>query len=529
MSKIHMISRLIIFCSVLIFASLIQPLNLYAISASSISETKGSVAGGNEVIIKGDGFYGNVSGKVKNIVAFDSSCHLNNYGDIGMSYSTSSDNKLILTESGQLFDLSQDGSLSNLSEELGIENVEAIFYSLLSPCQRFIQSENGEVYIVLVDGLNNSIKISEPYIDLVDNKIKYTLDDSGIFMTEKGDIYATFYYDIGLGFINSVNDGKITDYKNTIATSESGKKYCISADYLGPDGKWASISDVSYSEITGDDIIYSSEDRYEIFGVMNDEYDFVAVYSSGKVIKYKQGEIVSEDTRLQDLLGGKYIQSTENSMFISGNDAYIYNSGIDKYSKLEGHSITSAGDENIISVFTYYNNDSQILLAYMDSGNLYRQDYIYNEENDSLTYTYELIGRVGGGEEATNIPCGTNSTCVITEKGTVTKINLETLSIEDITNEVSKGLPEEYSSIISSVYFGDIRVTNFEVIDNNTIKVIVPSGVNGDYEINLVDIRSGISAKTGLIYTYIDDSNNDNTKELEEPEDIVAPNTGYKK
>ena len=118
---------------------------------------------------------------------------------------------------------------------------------------------------------------------------------------------------------------------------------------------------------------------------------------------------------------------------------------------------------------------------------------------------------------------------MITEKGTVTKINLETLSIEDITNEVSKGLPEEYSSIISSVYFGDIRVTNFEVIDNNTIKVIVPSGVNGDYEINLVDIRSGISAKTGLIYTYIDDSNNDNTKELEEPEDIVAPNTGYKK
>ena len=171
MSKIHMISRLIIFCSVLIFASLIQPLNLYAISASSISETKGSVA-----IIKGDGFYGNVSGKVKNIVAFDSSCHLNNYGDIGMSYSTSSDNKLILTESGQLFDLSQDGSLSNLSEELGIENVEAIFYSLLSPCQRFIQSENGEVYIVLVDGLNNSIKISEPYIDLVDNKIKYKHD-----------------------------------------------------------------------------------------------------------------------------------------------------------------------------------------------------------------------------------------------------------------------------------------------------------------------------------------------------------------
>ena len=87
----------------------------------------------------------------------------------------------------------------------------------------------------------------------------------------------------------------------------------------------------------------------------------------------------------------------------------------------------------------------------------------------------------------------------------------------------------QYSTIISSVYFGDIRVTNFEVIDNNTIKVIVPSGVNGDYEINLVDIRSGISAKTGLIYTYIDDSNNDNTKELEEPEDIVAPNTGYKK
>ena len=89
---------------------------------------------------------------------------------------------------------------------------------------------------------------------------------------------------------------------------------------------------------------------------------------------------------------------------------------------------------------------------------------------------------------------------------------------------------------ITSIKFGDVEAISFNVIDGKTIKAITPPHTAGKVDITITDNEG----KTWTIlqgYEYIDEKqeeeNNDNSQNNTDqntisPEDITAPNTGYK-
>ena len=57
-NKIRMkITVILAFCLMILVTPFLQAHNSAALSVSSISKTEGAVSGGDEIIIKGDGFY----------------------------------------------------------------------------------------------------------------------------------------------------------------------------------------------------------------------------------------------------------------------------------------------------------------------------------------------------------------------------------------------------------------------------------------------------------------------------------------
>ena len=89
---------------------------------------------------------------------------------------------------------------------------------------------------------------------------------------------------------------------------------------------------------------------------------------------------------------------------------------------------------------------------------------------------------------------------------------------------------------ITSIKFGDVEAISFNVIDGKTIKAITPPHTAGKVDITITDNEG----KTWTIlqgYEYMgekqEEENNDNSQNNTDqntisPEDITAPNTGYK-
>lgn len=104
----------------------------------------------------------------------------------------------------------------------------------------------------------------------------------------------------------------------------------------------------------------------------------------------------------------------------------------------------------------------------------------------------------------------------------------ESFEINDITDQTTKDFPRVPTGQVMGIYFGDMKATEFEIIDENTIRAIVPANNTGLYNISFLARGSSDIYETTLNYRYTgsDGSGNGSNGGGNLPI-ITAPNTGY--
>lgn len=165
----------------------------------------------------------------------------------------------------------------------------------------------------------------------------------------------------------------------------------------------------------------------------------------------------------------QYIEGAKITNYYGNNDGlffYPYTTHVASAEDGRLYTYTSAYDINMEYLFT------------LESGEKVTGSYwIYEEDVGASLDISDLIGEV-----------------FITNLGRAIEIRpirddyYQTPSgyeVADITSEVSGFLPSVSTPQIKSLFFGNNQVTNFEVLDNNTIRAIVPPNLVGSYSVSI--------------------------------------------
>ena len=297
--------------------------------------------------------------------------------------------------------------------------------------------------------------------------------------------------------------------------------------------------------------------------------DNTLILSSGKVIDYAtySGSETTVNTQFVDLLEGEEIEQffgyPELGVILSKSGKLFTTSGDWGYgSQQTVYSLTKINTpsdvDEIIDGVVYLkdgsiygevnpwteggvqNHSEQFLQTFEDvkiSGIFYsygqiiitESDKIYiiaSKYNDETWESEEIIQLLDynllPGDSLKSI--SENGMIITTDFGRILSIHTadeESFEIIDITNQTTKDLPKVTTDQVMKQYFGDAEATEFGIIDENTIRAIVPANNTGLYNISFLARDSNDIYKTTLNYRYTGSD-----EEVKLPI-ITAPNTGY--
>ena len=207
-----------------------------------------------------------------------------------------------------------------------------------------------------------------------------------------------------------------------------------------------------------------------------------------------------------------------NVIYLKDGTIYgaIYSNGeISQYPDINGEKIVSKGAFNYSSVTVTKSGKVYIVSGYDGDMNT----YVYTlDENEKV-----LINRDG------NIYTTKNRLLEIKEVRNPSTGEYEAQVTE---TDMTGILPKAQIPQVARILFGSAEVTDFEILDNFTIRARVPANARGAYGISMQSIASNTPILTSLNYEYINGENSEgsqNNGSSGSSTIISAPNTGFKR
>lgn len=557
-----------------------------ALTIDSISKTQSSIVGGDEVVIKGSGFLKEEKDEIWDVVSFEQSVciELNTTNTASDSTNQSSEknikldsaeSKLIIAKSGSLYEIKSDNTVVNISQtyNLGHVNIDAEtnYLKLTTDKNESILISNyggcgssGVDRIVLnvspLDASDNDSSIIKIEID-GENELcfgfsngapacmlesgKYVYYPSGNFEVGNFEIHASitdldsnekvtsvheigdnlFYVTTNLGrkFLPRYDTPSFMDVSNIFANDsetiilskrlldeELSDYYQLIITSSGNQFKYYDSTIKSIGRVPGlakDDVIKQILHNYEYV----QELTFTT--SDDKILTYSYGQntIVDElDIPLLDIIENQIIYLKDGTVY------GLY----DSYDPPK-EQMTVNGEKII-----YMAGDYEYLIS-TESGKVYS----YNKWEDQ---PYEYVYTLNPDEKIQSTKGGG----IVTTDGRYIHINSQydestdeyKYNATDMTSKLTQNFPSSLIPQISNIYFGSAIVTNFEIVDSNTIRAIVPSNLAGKYNVSVQSVGKESPSETPLIYEYVgNDNNSSNGTGKEESTLVTAPNTGYKR
>ena len=535
-----------------IISSFLIPLISYqqvsALKVNSISQTKGQTSGGDEIIVKGEGF---LKEEIDNIwymsgletCAIDRSASQSVTNQIleESVYNLEDGSKIVLTKSGTLYEFKADDSVINLSETYNLGKIENIDVTsdgfnasldngptlsvLTSRCSGYNYISLSKIYIpdfVEINGVSERcflsvydrcISESGYVVDLYDGS--YDTHSSGLNDGEKI---------TGIDVINEIiSNGMVitTNYGRKLMMTDGYSPYFIDiTDSVGSSDTIVSIS-LAYSGTYQYIFVLSSGYYFSIDDDIVSVASLLPGFPEGETIKYydenysesviltESGKIfvgnLDEGNVFEELVSIPPVDSIKNQLIYLENGT-IYgstNGELFKFPDLDGEKIT---------YMSQYGYNTKMLVS--ESGKIYTSRW------DGSDPAY--IGALNPGEKVESF----SSNTIITTQGRYLELDSSDNSniiINDITSQIAPKLPLIRSPQIARLFFGSIEAAYFEIIDNNTIRATIPANEEGVYSISFIS-ASGDNISTGLNYEYIDNSTNSEGNSF-----VLVPNTGVRR
>ncbi len=299
-SKIRIkMTAILVFGSMILIAPLLKIYNTAALSASSISKIEGSISGGDEVIIKGEGFIKEEADQIWEVIALGAAACIGEYDEDNDTESYRVVDLLgdiVITKTGLMLGRSYDDeynmTLTNLTEEYNLGIVDSIHDT---GYEKIIHTKDGRVHSVLYVGCSvHNVSLNTDIFSPGDNHIIGGEPYNGIYVKSGND----YFLIDGRNYSNSSNPSKldldepIVSVENNILTMQSGEKILVYNNYN--------------ENILLDITSYIGEENV----ISNDIRDNILILSSGKVIDYAtySGSETTVNTQFVDLLEGEEIE-----------------------------------------------------------------------------------------------------------------------------------------------------------------------------------------------------------------------------
>lgn len=518
----HKIKQRVVVSALFVFALLFHGVNSNALSLLSLSEIEGPASGGDEIILTGQDFIRCDSMKFKYINAgLNSGLAISNTGKTYVWGENSS---------GQLGlgDKLPHYASSGLTE-LNIPN-EKITKASFGNSMAIVLTESGKVFSM---GSNSFGKLgdgteidSTTPVDITSSfggeKVIKTSHSNAtsLAVTESGKVYSwgrntdgllglgstdnNYYVSVpsqitSLSGVNIVD--VVADYYSSYVISDTGKVYSwgdnVSGQLgIGSDSKRYSPQLVT-ANIGSEEVVKLTKYHNTVFalarsgkvfswgqandGVLGRESSYATRYTS----RYQPNEITDlSDKNIVDIAEGFAMSET--------GDVYYWGF----YSMYNGNYVTGDG--------TTAQHDTPVIHPYLRSDQV--SQMIYNSGG------YTVLDKEG------------NIIILGNKKGAGAKDS----RVDDKTPVLMSGIPSECLPVVDSVYFGSSKVDSLEVIDENTIKLIVPPHTAGKVDVIIKDVN-GDEDTLYQYYEYLED------KEAQAPtippgkedlDHIEVPNTG---
>lgn len=550
-ARIMSIMTSILSFSVIISSFLIPLISYQQVSAlkvNSISQTKGQTSGGDEIIVKGEGFLKEeidniwyMSGLETCAIGRSASQSVTNQILKESVYNLEDGSKIVLTKSGTLYEFKADDSVINLSETYNLGKIENIDVTsdgfnasldngptlsvLTSQCSGYNYISLSKIYIpdfVEINGVSERcflsvydrcISESGYVVDLYDGS--YDTHSSGLNDGEKI---------TGIDAINEIiSNGMVitTNYGRKLMMTDGYSPYFIDiTDSVGSSDTIVSIS-LAYSGTYQYIFVLSSGYYFSIDDDIVSVASLLPGFPEGETIKYydenysesviltESGKIfvgnLDEGNVFEELVSIPPVDSIKNQLIYLENGT-IYgstNGELFKFPDLDGEKIT---------YMSQYGYNTKMLVS--ESGKIYTSRW------DGSDPAY--IGTLNPGEKVESF----SSNTIITTQGRYLELDSSDNSniiINDITSQIAPKLPLIRSPQIARLFFGSIEAAYFEIIDNNTIRATIPANEEGVYSISFIS-ASGDNISTGLNYEYIDNSTNSEGNSF-----VLVPNTGVRR
>lgn len=493
-------------CAVILFIFSIAyflPAAANALTIDSLSQTQGSVLGGEENTLGGSGFISLNNDKIKHVYA-------------------GAFNSFALTEGGELFAWGRNDSgqlgLGDTTDRKLPEKVdldEKIIGVAAGSYHTLVFSETGKVFSW---GRNTNGQLG--------------LGDNANYTTPQ-DITAQF----GIEKVVQISAGEYSSY----AISESGKVYSFGGNLYGQLGDGTSIDKNTPQEISanfgGQTVKSISSGWYHVMA-MSDS-DNIFAWGLGQNGRLGNGSTlnVAIPANITANFGGAHIKaispngnhstaiSEDGKFFAWGHNSYGQLGAGDTTTRSLPFLVNNFGGESISKIFRAYDNS----IAISDSGKIYswaRNQYGQVGDGTNIdknlpqdissAFTNRVIEMVGGGRHMLALTdagevfaWGSDNTGQLGTGGS-TDINIP----ENITANVNVTQIEVLQ--VKEIYFGDSKVKQFEIIDGKTIRLIVPAHSAGIVDVKLVGLNGDVQILPQS-YEYIDEAY------------IEAPNTGFTK
>ena len=538
----------------------LQAHNSAALSASSISKTEGSTAGGDEVIIKGEGFTKDQTDGIWEIIEFQRA-------ECRSSEPLALEGPVIVTKSGLMFEQAYDDeyntTLVNLTEKYNLGIVDSIHDT---GNEKIIHTKDDRVHSVPYKGCGVSeLSLNVDIFSPGNSYIVAGSSNSMVYVKSGDDYYLIDDRNFdGTSPLKLDFDESIASVNNDIFTTASGKRKMLVGDSYRP----MDITDYigSSAVVNGDPVLlpsgkflYYDYDRGEIavntlfVGLLNGEeiqqffgdlYQGFVLTRSGKL--FAASNDWDEDSNDYALSLKKIDTPSDLDEIVDGviylKDGTIFGM-LDPYSDggiqtelPEQFCQTFEGDRVAQALSGYYYSDGifeiegQLLVA--RSGKMYvggtKYDYVTGEDEEILLLLdYGLLP----GDSIKSFGADGNITTDFGDILNIATYDGVSFKIEDRTSELTKGLPLVPTNQVMRLYFGGVEATSFEIIDANTIRAIVPANNTGLYNISFLARGSSAPYETSLSYRYTGSNNGSGGGSNSEGglPHITAPNTGYRR
>lgn len=508
-----------------------------ALKADSISEVQGSTKGGEEVIIKGEGFLEEEDDEIKKIFSLGPCSIGKGVGEPAQIY-LEVGSKLILTERGIFYEYKANGDIINITKTNNLGRVveSGDSYAIL----------DGKSFINIVYdacGGVNSIRIgigSPPpeYVDINGSIEKLYCDIyNGSCVSESG-YYVDMTGEYDPEFTIPLNEGeKVTGWSNLngAITNLGRVLYQGEYDITGLLGDSYIISEKNEWGTSTRELILSSGDKIvisnstgEIEGVVRlpglevgetikGFYHNYVLTNSGKIFIEDESGVYKEALEIPPV---EWVDAHYGSLYLKDGTIYgrvSYDGDIEKDPGLNG--------EKLVSKATFFTYGGSVKIT--ESGKVYAHNG-YSSQDDILIYTLDEDEEVLINSDSRIY---TTKNRLLELEGGYSSSTSE-FEVQVTETDMTGILPKAQIPQVARILFGSAEVTDFEILDNNTIRARVPANARGTYGISIQSISSNTPILTSLNYEYINGDNSEGSQNNGSGNSstiISAPNTGFKR